>query len=54
MAKCGMKTEIWTRVCGYHARVTAMNKGQQAQYHKRLTYQLSKEFKDLKKGEKVS
>ena len=36
--KCGMKTEIFSRVCGYHRPVKNWNKGQQEQFKDRKTF----------------
>ncbi len=38
MAKCGMKTEIFSRVCGYHRPVKNWNKGKQEEFKDRKTY----------------
>jgi len=47
MAKCGMKTEIFSRVCGYHRPVKNWNKGKQEEFKDR------KEFSpELRKKEK--
>jgi len=38
MAKCGMKTEIYSRVCGYHRPVKNWNKGKQEEFKDRKAY----------------
>lgn len=35
---CGRKTEIWSRVCGYHRPVKDWNKGKQEEFKDRKTY----------------
>jgi len=38
MAKCGSKTEVFSRVCGYHRPVKNWNKGKQEEFAGRKTY----------------
>ena len=38
MAKCGMKTEIYSRVCGYHRPVGNWNKGKKEEFRDRKLY----------------
>lgn len=38
MAICGQKTEVFSRVCGYHRPVKNWNKGKQAEFEERKTY----------------
>lgn len=38
MAKCGMKTEVYSRVSGYHRPVSNWNRGKQAEFADRKTY----------------
>ena len=33
MAKCGEKTEVYSRVCGYFRPVSNWNKGKKEEYH---------------------
>lgn len=40
--KCGKKTEVFSRVCGYHRPVKNWNKGQQAQFGDRKTFDKKK------------
>lgn len=46
--KCGMKTEIFSRVCGYHRPVKNWNKGKQSEFKDRKEYipELKKKGKD--------
>jgi len=41
MAKCGAKTEIWSRPCGYFRPVTCWNKGKKAEFQDRKVYKVS-------------
>lgn len=36
--KCGMKTEIFSRVCGYHRPVRNWNKGKQEEFKDRKSF----------------
>ncbi len=38
MSKCGMKTEVYTRVCGYHRPVKNWNRGKQEEFKERKVY----------------
>ena len=38
MAKCGNKTEIYSRVCGYFRPVSSWNKGKKEEFKDRKTY----------------
>jgi len=38
MSKCGKKTEIYSRVCGYFRPVTDWNKGKQEEFNNRKVY----------------
>ncbi len=38
MAKCGSKTEVYSRVCGYFRPVTNWNKGKKEEFKDRKTY----------------
>jgi ribonucleoside-triphosphate reductase len=38
---CGKKTEVWTRVVGYHRPVENFNDGKQSEYDDRKTFQVS-------------
>jgi ribonucleoside-triphosphate reductase len=38
MAKCGCKTEVYSRVCGYFRPVTNWNKGKKEEFKDRKTY----------------
>jgi ribonucleoside-triphosphate reductase len=38
MAKCGEKTEIYSRVCGYFRPVSNWNKGKKEEFKERLPY----------------
>ena len=49
MAKCGMKTEIFSRVCGYHRPIKNWNKGKQEEFKDRKVFST-----ETKKKEKVA
>lgn len=38
MAKCSMKTEVYSRVCGYHRPVSNWNQGKKAEFVERKPY----------------
>ncbi len=38
MSKCGTKTEVFSRVCGYHRPVRNWNKGKQQEFSERREY----------------
>jgi ribonucleoside-triphosphate reductase len=38
MSKCGAKTEVYSRVCGYFRPVTNWNKGKCREFNDRKTY----------------
>jgi anaerobic ribonucleoside-triphosphate reductase len=38
MARCGQKTEVYSRVCGYFRPVTNWNKGKKEEFKDRKTY----------------
>jgi anaerobic ribonucleoside-triphosphate reductase len=40
MAKCGKKTEIYSRVVGYFRPVADWNKGKQQEFNERKKYQV--------------
>ena len=41
MSKCGSKTEVFSRVCGYHRPVKNWNKGKQEEFAERKTYTIN-------------
>lgn len=38
MAKCSMKTELYSRVCGYHRPVSNWNEGKKSEFKDRKTF----------------
>jgi ribonucleoside-triphosphate reductase len=38
MAKCGLKTEVYSRVCGYFRPVANWNRGKQEEFKERRVY----------------
>lgn len=38
MAKCGLETEVYSRVCGYHRPVRNWNIGKKAEFNDRKKY----------------
>lgn len=43
MGKCGKKTEIYSRVCGYMRPVANWNKGKKEEFKQRKTFKVKKE-----------
>ena len=41
MAKCGEKTEVYSRVCGYFRPVSNWNKGKKEEFKDRKTYEVA-------------
>ncbi|MFA7185657.1 MAG: anaerobic ribonucleoside-triphosphate reductase [Victivallales bacterium] len=41
MAKCGTKTEVYSRVCGYFRPVENWNKGKKEEFKDRKSYSAS-------------
>ena len=48
MAKCGQKTEIYSRVVGYFRPVSDWNKGKKEEFKDRKTYQANYDAKGCK------
>ena len=44
--KCGSKTEVYSRVCGFFRPVQQWNRGKKEEFRERSEYVLSKERKD--------
>ena len=44
MAKCGEKTEVYSRVCGYFRPVSNWNKGKKEEFKDRKTYEVKYPF----------
>jgi len=42
MAKCGMKTEVYSRVVGYHRPVKNWNKGKREEFKDRRAFAVGK------------
>jgi len=40
MAKCGIATEIYSRVCGYFRPVALWNKGKKAEFEERKNFKV--------------
>lgn len=40
MAVCGQKTEVYSRVCGYHRPVSNWNQGKKEEFKERKTFEL--------------
>jgi ribonucleoside-triphosphate reductase (formate) len=38
--KCGLETEVYSRVCGYHRPVKNWNKGKQEEFKRRRAYKV--------------
>ena len=38
MSKCGQKTEVYSRVCGYYRPVSNWNKGKQEEFKERVAF----------------
>ena len=41
MSKCGEKTEVYSRVCGYFRPVSNWNKGKKEEFKDRKTFEVS-------------
>ena len=39
--KCGMKCEVYSRVCGYHRPVANWNRGKQEEFKQRVPFSLT-------------
>jgi len=39
MAKCSMKTEVYSRVCGYHRPVSNWNQGKKEEFKDRKEFE---------------
>lgn len=39
MAKCSMKTEVYSRVCGYHRPVSNWNQGKKEEFKDRKSFE---------------
>ncbi|MBN1864293.1 MAG: hypothetical protein JW808_05280 [Victivallales bacterium] len=52
MAKCKMRTEIYSRVCGYHRPVKNWNKGKKEEFQDRKLYRHNHE--EVTKAEQVA
>jgi len=48
MAKCGHKTEVYSRVCGYFRPVANWNHGKKEEFRDRKTYSPSEKEKTIK------
>ena len=46
--ECGMKTQVYSRVCGYFSPVSIWNKGKQQEFRERLL------FTDIKDNERYN
>lgn len=51
MAKCGAKTEVYSRVCGYFRPVANWNKGKKQEFKDRKSYDVQQAAKATKKPE---
>ncbi|MEM4247995.1 MAG: anaerobic ribonucleoside-triphosphate reductase [Candidatus Nanoarchaeia archaeon] len=55
MSKCGAKTEVFSRVCGYHRPIRNWNKGKQQEFDERREYSVEKSIKaETKANHKVA
>ena len=45
MAKCGCKTEVYSRVCGYFRPVSNWNRGKKEEFKERKLYEVKEEGK---------
>ena len=46
MVKCGIKTEVYSRVCGYLRPVQFWNEGKKEEFRERKEYSVIKALKD--------
>jgi len=40
MSKCGQKTEVYSRVCGYFRKIFNWNRGKQEEFKERKVYEV--------------
>ncbi len=45
MAKCSMKTEVYSRVCGYHRPVSNWNQGKKEEFKDRKEFETADRVK---------
>lgn len=45
MSKCGVKTEVYSRVCGYFRPVSNWNTGKKEEFKDRKLYEVKKEVR---------
>ena len=48
MAKCGQKTEVYSRCCGYYRPVQNWNAGKKSEFKDRLTFDMQKAKSEVK------
>lgn len=46
MAKCGLPTEIFSRVCGYHRPIKNWHKAKQSEFKDRKVFDINKNKKE--------
>lgn len=51
MGKCGAKTEVFSRVCGYFRPINCWNKGKREEFKDRKAYKIKSQNKDESKNE---
>jgi len=49
MAKCGLKTEVYSRVCGYFRPLENWNRGKKQEFLDRKAYDAEKANETIKK-----
>ena len=49
MPKCGKKTEVYSRVCGYYRPTANWNKGKKEEFKERKNYNVTGEKKEKEK-----
>lgn len=42
MVECGKKTEVYSRVCGYHRPISNWNKGKKEEFFHRKVFEVKK------------
>ena len=52
--KCGRKTEVFSRVCGYHSPIRNWNKGKQSEFKERKPYDVKSLMKEYTSGRMVN
>ena len=50
MTKCGAKTEVYSRVCGYFRPLSNWNKGKKEEFKERKAYDVGQAVAEAQRG----